>query len=139
MSGATPEGHLPLDREPSVLHTRFTCLFCLAVLFPEGDINDMRYTLESTVDYDRWFSRLKDRSTKIRMLARLNRVENGNFGDLKPLAPNLFELRLFFGPGWRIYYTIKNNTIILLLTGGEKSSQTKDIAKASKLLAELED
>lgn len=98
----------------------------------------MRYTLESTPEYDRWFSRLKDGLTKIRILARLNRVENGNLGDLKPLSLNLFELRLFFGPGWRIYYTIKNNTVILLLTGGEKSSQTKDIAKASKLLAELE-
>ena len=98
----------------------------------------MKYTLESTPEYNRWFSRLKDRTTKTRILARLSRIENGNFGDHKTLTKNLFELRLFFGPGWRIYYTIKNNTLVLLLTAGEKTSQTKDIAKASELLASLE-
>ncbi|BCO09268.1 addiction module antitoxin RelB [Desulfolithobacter dissulfuricans] len=99
----------------------------------------MEYTLRSTKEYDKWFARLKDSQAKIRILARLSRVENGNFGDYKPLGPNLFELRFFFGPGWRIYYTIKNNSVVLLLVGGEKSSQEKNIAKATELLSELED
>lgn len=99
----------------------------------------MRYTLDSTKEYDKWFAKLKDSLTKVRILARLSRVENGNFGDFKPLVPNLFELRFFFGPGWRIYYTIKNDNVIILLVGGEKSSQEKDIAKAGELLAELEE
>jgi len=98
----------------------------------------MRYTLESTAEYNRWFSKLKDPTTKGRILARLNRIENGNFGDNKTITKNLFELRLFFGPGWRIYYTLKNNTIVLLLTAGEKTSQTKDIAKAIELKSKLE-
>ncbi len=98
----------------------------------------MRYTLESTAEYNRWFSKLKDPTTKGRILARLNRIENGNFGDHKTITKNLFELRLFFGPGWRIYYTLKNNTIVLLLTAGEKTSQTKDIAKAIELKSKLE-
>jgi putative addiction module killer protein len=108
--------------------------FFMALVFPIGYNLAMKYTLESTVEFDRWFSGLKDGASRSRILARLNRVENGNFGDHKLLAPNLFELRLFFGPGWRVYYTIRNSTIILLLTGGEKSSQTKDIAKAGELL-----
>ena len=99
----------------------------------------MRYTLESTPEYDKWFAKLKDALTKTRILARLSRVETGNFGDVKPLKSNLFELRFFFGPGWRIYYTIKNNSVVILLVGGEKSSQENDISKASELLVKLEE
>ena len=99
----------------------------------------MKYTLESTPEYDKWFAKLKDPLTKTRILARLSRIEKGNFGDHKPLEVNLFELRFFFGPGWRIYYTIKSDTVVILLVGGEKSSQEKDIAKASELLAEMEE
>ncbi|WP_020586754.1 type II toxin-antitoxin system RelE/ParE family toxin [Desulfobacter curvatus] len=99
----------------------------------------MKYTLESTPEYDKWFAKLKDALTKTRILARLSRIEKGDFGDYKPLEANLFELRFFFGPGWRIYYTIKNDSVVILLVGGEKSSQEKDIAKASELLAEMEE
>ena len=99
----------------------------------------MRYKIESIKQYDKWFTRLKDSLVKIRILARLSRVENGNFGDFKPLSPKLFELRFFFGTGLRIYYTIKNDSVIILLVGGDKSTQDKDIVKATELLAELED
>ena len=99
----------------------------------------MQFSLESTQEYDKWFAKLKDPLTKNRILARLSRVEKGNFGDFKALESNLFELRFFFGPGWCIYYTIKSNCIVLLLVGGEKSSQDKDIAKASELWAKLEE
>ncbi len=99
----------------------------------------MRYTIESTKQYDKWFGKLKDSLVKIRILARFSRVENGNFGDFKPLSPNLFELRFFFGAGLRIYYTINNNSIVILLVGGDKSSQEQDIVKATELLAELKE
>jgi putative addiction module killer protein len=99
----------------------------------------MRYELRKTDIFDRWFSKLKDRSAKIKILARLDRVENGNFGDYKQIDKNLFELRIFFGPGYRIYYTIRGNTIVILLTGGKKATQSKDIEKAKALLNELED
>ncbi|MCG8565163.1 MAG: type II toxin-antitoxin system RelE/ParE family toxin [Desulfobacterales bacterium] len=75
---------------------------------------------------------------KIRLLARLARVENGNFGDYKALTDNLFELRFFFGSGLRIYYTIQEDRIVLLLVGGKKASQNKDIEKAKTLLKALE-
>lgn len=72
------------------------------------------------------------------MLARLARVENGNFGDCKQIIPGLYEMRFFFGPGLRIYYTVQDQKVILLLTGGDKSTQAKDIKKAEKLLREME-
>jgi len=67
----------------------------------------MKYELRSTAHFDKWFARLKDSAVKLRVLARLSRVENGNFGDFKQISTNLFELRFFFGSGLRIYYTIQ--------------------------------
>ena len=97
----------------------------------------MKYELHSTRRFDKWFSKIKDAIIKRRILARLARVENGNFGDFKQIHANLFELRFFFGSGLRIYYTIRDNRIILLLVGGDKSSQQSDIQKAKNLLNEM--
>jgi putative addiction module killer protein len=76
---------------------------------------------------------------KNQVLSRLARVENGHFGDTKTLAADLFELRCFFGGGIRLYYTIRNQRVVLLLAGGDKSSQDRDIAKAKAILDALED
>jgi putative addiction module killer protein len=97
----------------------------------------MKYELKSTGLFEKWLAKLKDRYGKIKILARLDRVQNGNFGDCKQIGEELYELRFFFGPGYRIYYTIKNNTVILL-AGGDKATQTKTIKKAKMLLNELE-
>ncbi|WP_428353609.1 type II toxin-antitoxin system RelE/ParE family toxin [Methyloprofundus sp.] len=88
-------------------------------------------------EFDKWFSVLKDSSVKQKVLARLARIENGNFGDFKKVSSNLFELRFFFSSGIRIYYTI-HNKLVLLLSGGDKSSQSKDIDTAKQILNELE-
>lgn len=98
----------------------------------------MKHTIETTKQYDKWFRKLKDTVAKIKVLARLSRVENGNFGDFKQLDTNLFELRFFFGSGFRIYYTIKQGQVVLLLVGGDKSSQPKDIERAQELLKRME-
>ena len=98
----------------------------------------MKYELNSTKTFNKWFGSLKDSVTKRKILARLARAENGHFGDFKQVNAGLFELRFFFGGGLRIYYTIRDNRIILLLVGGDKSSQRSDIEKAKHLLAELE-
>ena len=108
-------------------------------MYPRGYAMCMRYTIESTEQYDKWFGKLKDSVIKIRILARLSRVENGNFGDFKPLSANLFELRFFFGAGLRVYYAINNNSVVILIVGGDKSSQKQDIIKATELLAEMEE
>ena len=98
----------------------------------------MKYDLRSSEQYDKWFVKLKDSSIKIKVLARLDRVENGNFGDFKQIGSNLFELRFFFGSGLRIYYTIQEGRVLFLLVGGDKSTQSKDIERAAELLNELE-
>ena len=99
----------------------------------------MKYTLQSTKQFDKWLAKLKDRTVRIRVLARFVRVENGNFGDFKQLSSNLFELRFFFASGLRIYYTVRQNQIVLLLVGGDKSTQSKDLEAASRLIEELEE
>ncbi len=98
----------------------------------------MIYELKKTTQFQKWFNNLKDIKTKARITLRLRSVSLGNFGDHKSLGKNLFELRFFFGSGYRIYYTLKNDQIIFLLVGGNKSSQEKDIRQAKKLCKTLE-
>ncbi len=107
------------------------------IVYPEGYIDTyMEFEIRQTAVFKKWFQRLKDRQAKIRILARLSRVENGNFGDFKKIktTQNLYELRFDFGPGYRIYYTIQNGIIVLLLAGGDKSSQKEDVNKAKSLM-----
>ena len=86
--------------------------------------------------FSEWVEELKDCSVQARILERINRIKLGNFGDYKALGGGLFELRLDFGPGYRMYYVRKGSLIILLLCGGDKSTQKKDIAKAKKIMKE---
>lgn len=98
----------------------------------------MKYELDKTDIVDKWLNSRKNQSYRNRLLARFQRIQNGNFGDFKLIASNLFELRFFFGSGLRIYYTIRHKKVVLLLVGGDKSSQRKDIEKAKRLLDDLE-
>jgi putative addiction module killer protein len=96
----------------------------------------MRYELDSTEDFDRWLDGLP-KADRNRLVARLDRMEQGNFGDHKQLAECLFELRCFFGGGLRVYFTIRRSVVVLLLAGGDKDTQKRDIARANALLDEL--
>ncbi len=98
----------------------------------------MKYELKITKIFNKWFSNLRDVVAKRKILARFARLENGHFGDFKQIDSNLYELRFFFSGGLRVYYTIRNQQIVLLLVGGDKSSQQKDIKKSKRLLDELE-
>lgn len=80
---------------------------------------------------------LKDPVTRLRIRRRLDRVELGNFGDYKPLGDGVYELKLAFGSGYRIYFAEDGDTIVILLSGGDKSSQVKDIATAKMYWQEL--
>lgn len=92
-----------------------------------------KYVTESGVcPFDDWFSKL-DSQAQIRVDVRLDRVSLGNFGDHKSVGEGVYELRLFFGPGYRIYYGLAGRHVVLLLTGGAKGKQTKDIRTAQKL------
>ena len=97
----------------------------------------MYYEIQYTAVYEEWFEKLKNKTAKNKILVRLARIENGNFGNIKQLTSNLFELKLVYGPGYRIYYTIQDNIVVLLINGGDKSSQQKDIKKAKELLKEI--
>lgn len=96
----------------------------------------MKFELASTPGFNKWLKSLNDRSVRNRVLARLARVENGNFGDYRQLSPDLYELRFFFHGGLRIYYSVRDGKVVLLLHGGNKSSQKRDIEKAEQLLIE---
>lgn len=97
------------------------------------------YTVKYTSRFDEWLSNLKDPKVKGRLIARLRKVQLGNLGDVKPVGEGVFEMREHFGPGWRIYYTQRGKEIIILLGGGQKSTQNADIAKAVKLAGSIED
>ena len=87
----------------------------------------------------RWLGGLRDRKTRLRIDDRLKRLANGNAGDSKSVGEGVRELRLHFGPGYRVYYMWRNGVLIILLNGGDKSSQARDIAKAKLLVKEADD
>ena len=80
--------------------------------------------------FTQWLNGLKDARTRARIRRRLDRVRLGNLGDYQGVGEGVFELRLFFGPGYRIYFGEIDDTIVLLLCGGDKSTQSKDIKQA---------
>lgn len=81
-----------------------------------------------------WLNSIKDIKIQRRIKLRIDRLIDGNFGDTKSVGDKLYELRLFFGAGYRVYYTIEDNVLVILFTGGDKSTQTKDIEKAKVYL-----
>ena len=94
-----------------------------------------RHIIEAvrTDEFHEWIEKLKDKSGRLRILNRIDRLANGNPGDVKPVGHGVSELRLTYGPGYRVYYLQDAETLILLLCGGDKSSQQKDIEKAHEL------
>jgi len=86
--------------------------------------------------FKEWFTRLRDRQARARIAARIRRVSLGNLGDIKPIREGLLELRIDYGPGYRLYCIRKGQVIVVLLSGGDKSSQSADIDKAIILARE---
>lgn len=92
-----------------------------------------------TDEFARWLKRLKDNNARARINVRIRRISlTGNLGDAKPVGDGVFELRIDYGPGYRLYYSKRENEIVLLLIGGDKSSQQRDIDKAKRLNIEYE-
>lgn len=90
-----------------------------------------------TTEFSEWLEGLKDRTTRVRLTRRLDKARRGILGDIKPVGHGVFEIREVFGPGWRMYYLEQSGAIILMLGGGDKSSQEKDIQHALQLAKEL--
>jgi len=97
------------------------------------------YTIKLTPAFESWLAGIKDNVTRIRLARRLDKAQQGNLGEIKSLGSGLFEMREHFGPGWRMYYTQRESTLILMLGGGDKSSQSADISKAAAIAATIED
>ena len=97
------------------------------------------YTVKTLPEFDAWLNSLKDRTTRQRLNIRLRKAMIGNLGDVKPVGDGLYEMREYFGPGWRMYYLKRGEVLIVMLGGGNKSSQSKDITVAKQRMALLED
>lgn len=95
------------------------------------------YIILKSETFKRWLKKLTV-SDRLRILTRFERIESGNFGDHKWFG-DIGELRFFFGGGYRVYYTIKNKTVVFLLCAGDKSSQDNDFKKARRILQDVPD
>ncbi|MBN2035464.1 MAG: type II toxin-antitoxin system RelE/ParE family toxin [Chitinispirillaceae bacterium] len=93
--------------------------------------------LQKTELFDGWLHSLRDVRAKAKILVRLKRAELGNLGDVKNIGKGILEMRIDYGPGYRMYFTRKKGNIVLLLIGGDKSSQARDIKKAQQLASEI--
>jgi len=99
-------------------------------------MSDTPYSLEyylgddGCAPFTEWLSTLRDRDAHARISARLNRVKLGNFGIIKALGDGVIELKIDYGPGYRVYYAMNGKTVVLLLIGGDKATQTRDVKVA---------
>ena len=94
-------------------------------------------TIYTTEVFDAWFESLKDKQTSRRIQARIDRAEEGNFGDHKSVGESVSEMRIHHGPGFRVYFIEREFEIVILLAGGDKSSQSKDIKQAQYIARQL--
>ena len=97
------------------------------------------YHIQRTDEFDTWLSKLKDTRAKAKILARIRSAEFGNLGDVEPVGAGLSEFRIHSGPGYRVYFKQKGKVLLLVLCGGTKSTQRKDIEKAKSLVKKHED
>ena len=95
------------------------------------------YNVFETDTFERWVDGLRDRPARIRLRRRLGKAMRGNLGDVKAVGEGVWEMREFFGPGWRRYYVQRRDVLIVMLGGGDKSSQDADIAAAKVLAKEI--
>ncbi len=97
------------------------------------------FAVRQTEEFVSWLDGLKDKRARVRIAARLRLAEAGNLGDWGPIEGDVSELRVDFGPGYRLYFTRRGRIIVVMLNAGDKSSQKRDIRRALKLAAELGD
>jgi len=95
------------------------------------------YQLQSTEIFDEWLRNLKDRKGRARILARLESAQLGNLGDVRAVAGGVREMRVHVGPGYRVYFARRGQVLLLLLCGGDKSTQARDVAQARQILRDL--
>lgn len=103
------------------------------------DYSSRVFTIKLTDEFAAWLTGIRDGMTRRRLGRRLEKAQLGNLGDVKPVGEGVMEMREFFGPGWRMYYIQRGEVLIVMLGGGDKSTQDADIAAARSLATTLED
>lgn len=96
-------------------------------------------TIHTTDLFDSWFSGMKDQAGKRRVQMRIDRAEDGNFGDCESVGEGVAEMRIHFGPGYRVFFIQRDFDVVILLAGGDKSTQGKDIKTALRMARELKE
>ncbi|NOR69959.1 MAG: type II toxin-antitoxin system RelE/ParE family toxin [Methylomarinum sp.] len=99
----------------------------------------MKYEIVTTSIFTKWMKKLKDRQAVKAIAMRMDRAILGNLGDINPVGQGVSEMRIFVGKGYRVYFVIRNNELVVLLCGGDKSSQQEDIEQAKKLAILIEE
>ena len=94
------------------------------------------YTILRSATFDRWLRRLRDRQGVRRIVARLLAAEDGHIGDVRPVGSGVTEMRIHCGPGYRVYFITRGTDLIVLLCGGDKGSQRRDIERAKRMATE---
>ena len=97
----------------------------------------MEYTIQYSDVFAQWLISLRDTRAKQKIKVRLDRILEGNFGDHKSVGDGVSELRIPYGAGYRVYYTLRNNTVVFLLSGGDKSTQANDIKRAKAMAGDV--
>ena len=105
-------------------------------MYPNRYTGKMK-SIHTTETFDTWFAGLGDKQAARRIQVRIDRAEDGNFGDCEPVGEGVSEMRIQYGPGYRVYFAQRGLEIVILLAGGDKSSQTKDIKTALKIARQL--
>jgi putative addiction module killer protein len=94
--------------------------------------------IRQTETYRKWFDSIRDKNARVRIDIRIRRLSLGNYGDIKPVGGGISEIRIDYGPGYRVYFVRRGNQLIILLAGGNKSTQSRDIEKAREIFRDLE-
>ena len=115
------------------MHTRSSLKTCILV----DTMLLVEYEVIKSATFLNWLKGLRDRNARARVAVRIDRIEDGNFGDHRSVGGGVSEIRVNVGQGYRIYYTIRNRIVVILLCGGDKSSQRRDIRRARQMESEL--
>lgn len=97
----------------------------------------MNIEIKFTEEFSTWLAALRDRKARLVILSRLDRIAEGNFGDVAPIGEGISEIRIHYGPGYRLYFVKRDNTVVVMVCGGDKNSQSRDISKAKGLVKQL--
>lgn len=97
----------------------------------------MKYLIQQTTNFAQWHALIRDLRAKVAIARRIDRASAGNLGDIKPVGDGVSEMRVDVAAGYRVYFTLRRNVVIVLLAGDDKSSQTADIKRAKKLAKEV--